>query len=156
MIVLPTLRKMLEASLAGTASEAQTIALFTPPGALIAWASRAQSSPSDPLRAFSRDDVRMVVGLAVDYWTQECGPVSEERTLMLECENLGRLVVVPVYADNQTDEDEWPVMLLAVHGPADADFDQLAAVANGPAEDLAGPLASYPRDILNNESPIAH
>ena len=194
--MLPSLRKLLEDSMT-SAPAAQTLALFTPPGALIAYASRAAHSPADPLRSFGRDDVRTLVGLAVDFWTQECGPVSEERTLMVECEvrptlgadlhtvpnaalkirhsqNLGRLVVVPVYADNQDDADEWPVMLLAVHGGPDADFDDLAAAvsfsgfslsfilslslcqASGPAEELAAPLASYPREILNNDSPIAH
>ncbi|EJD54472.1 hypothetical protein AURDEDRAFT_95172 [Auricularia subglabra TFB-10046 SS5] len=100
---------------------------------------------------------------------------------MAECE-LGRIVVVPVYSARQLDalppattasdsprterdatpETEprdgslggiEPVMLLAVQGNMDADWDDLLASAHGPAEELAGPLSNYGNDLLRDDAP---
>lgn len=92
---------------------------------------------------------------------------------------LGRIVVVPVYSARQLDalpaaptassnsprserdatpETDTPgaiepVMLLAVQGSMDAEWDDLLASAHGPAEELAGPLSNYGNDLLRDDAP---
>lgn len=176
MIVLPTLRTLLQHGL--SPPEVHTAALFTPPGALISYATGTRASPAQPGRPFGKDDVRLLVGLASEVWAEartsggigmaEC-EVSARRggsagghapsalppspstggALTTSRPQLGRIVVVPVYSAHQLDalssrdpspddrdrhgtpdaEDAGPepLLLLAVQGSMDADWDDLLA-----------------------------
>ncbi|KAG6810908.1 hypothetical protein H0H92_009838 [Tricholoma furcatifolium] len=163
MLVLSTLRNVLSQAVTG---QLHTAVLLTTAGQLVAAAA-------DGRRA--KDEIRVVVGLAMEVWQE----THEQEFSMVDSEQLGRIVVVPVEEERAADENEGeergdPLMLLALNSTAGVDWEELQVkvgwsplssldVANiqqgkALANHLAQPLSKYreflvvPRLILSTKS----
>ncbi|KAI9057033.1 terpenoid synthase [Trametes sanguinea] len=110
MLNLANLRTLLSRVLAPP--ELHTVALFTPEGDLVCYAS-------DPSK--TKDHVRVLVGLSTETWQE----TREQKIGMVECE-LGNVIVLPVEGTKPAEGDE-PPMLLALNADRSIPFDVLEA-----------------------------
>jgi len=148
MLVLPTLHTYLSQLL--SPPSIHTALLLTPEGALVSYASQTStgsatfahspsssvgaggmpsspssvgsSSPSTPLASEtglrSKDEIRMAAGLGAEVWAE----TREEEEGMVESE-LGRILVLAVEDGRASGEE--PLLLLAVNGTLEADWDAM-------------------------------
>ncbi|KAI0348119.1 terpenoid synthase [Trametopsis cervina] len=101
-----------------------TAALFTPEGQLISFASEPQRS---------KDEIRVLVGLSGEVWQE----TRDQRIGMADSE-LGRILVAPIEQEHKTpqdghDEEEEPLLLLALNAPTSTSWDLLETRVRAPA-----------------------
>ncbi|KAG6901867.1 hypothetical protein C0995_007093 [Termitomyces sp. Mi166 len=118
MIVLSTLHKLLSQAVT---PQLHTAVLLTTSGQLIGYATDGGRRP--------KDEVRIVVGLAMEIWQE----TQEEEVSMVESE-LGRIVVVAVDDEQRRCEEESeyePLMLLALNSTTGVDWGELQNKVGG-------------------------
>ncbi|CDO73138.1 hypothetical protein BN946_scf185007.g193 [Trametes cinnabarina] len=108
------------------APELHTVALFTPEGDLVCYAS-------DPSK--TKDHVRVLVGLSTETWQE----TRESKIGMVECE-LGNVLVLPIGSPKQAEGGE-PPMLLALNADSTIPFNVLEAKGRKLVELLEKPIA---------------
>ncbi|KAG9313945.1 hypothetical protein JVU11DRAFT_4719 [Chiua virens] len=95
-----------------------------------------------PVQQRSKDEVRMVAGLGAEVWAE----TQEEGEGMVECE-LGRILVLAVDEDGTGVEGTEPLLLLAVNGTSEADWDVMRVKGQKLAKFLA-PSVNKHRDSM--------
>ncbi|TFK94983.1 hypothetical protein K466DRAFT_534815 [Polyporus arcularius HHB13444] len=103
-----------------------TVALFTPEGELVCYASC-------PTKA--KDHVRVLVGLSTEIWQE-----TREQNIGMVDSELGHLLVMPVETPKK-DEDDEPITLLALNSETSVPWSQLELKARKLAEHLEKPVA---------------
>ncbi|KAF8414680.1 hypothetical protein L210DRAFT_3434146 [Boletus edulis BED1] len=116
MLVLPALHTYLSQLL--SPPSIHTALLLTPEGALVSYAS--QTSAERPARQKSKDDIRIIAGLGAEVWAE----TRDEEEGMVESE-LGRILVLAVEDGRMSVQDTDPLLLLAVNGTLEADWDAM-------------------------------
>ncbi|KAF8131635.1 hypothetical protein EV363DRAFT_1165113 [Boletus edulis] len=116
MLVLPALHTYLSQLL--SPPSIHTALLLTPEGALVSYAS--QTSAERPARQKSKDDIRIIAGLGAEVWAE----TRDEEEGMVESE-LGRILVLAVEDGRVSVQDTDPLLLLAVNGTLEADWDAM-------------------------------
>ncbi|KAI0778669.1 isoprenoid synthase domain-containing protein [Trametes elegans] len=109
MLNLANLRTLLSRVLAPPSLH--TVALFTPEGELICYAS-------EPNR--TKDHVRVLVGLSTETWQE----TREQGIGRVDSEQLGHLLVLPIESPKK-DEDDEPLLLLALNSQSHVPWEQL-------------------------------
>ena len=146
MLVLSTLHSLLSQVL--SLPYLHTAVLLTPNGQLV-------SVASDPRRP--KDEVRIVVGLAMEVWQE----TREQDFGMIDSE-LGRIFVLPIEdtsfmrspSPGSTDsEDREPLMLLALNSTPGVEWDELETKGRVLVGHLAKPLNRF-RDVLVVPKPV--
>lgn len=104
-------------------------------------------------RVRSKDEVRKVAGLSAEVWAETRGVEGEEG--MVESE-LGRILVVAVEEPREENSGsaEEPLLLLALNGTTDADWDRMSKKARRLAAFLA-PSVSKQRGQMQPVSPVS-
>lgn len=104
-------------------------------------------------RVRSKDEVRKVAGLSAEIWAETRGVEGEEG--MVESE-LGRILVVAVEEPREENSGsaEEPLLLLALNGTTDADWDRMSKKARRLAAFLA-PSVSKQRGQMQPVSPVS-
>ncbi|KAI0800786.1 hypothetical protein C8Q74DRAFT_1238733 [Fomes fomentarius] len=113
-----------------------TVVLFTPDGELVCYASEPNKT---------KDRVRVLVGLSTEIWQE----TREQNIGMVDCE-LGHLLVLPLETPKKEEDDE-PIMLLALNSETSVPWDELevkgrklAELLEKPVAQLSGTSASLP------------
>ncbi|KAL5494777.1 hypothetical protein ACEPAI_239 [Sanghuangporus weigelae] len=96
MLALSSLNKLLGHVLAPPALH--TAVLFTASGALVSYATASSSDSSSSPR--SKDDIRVLVGLASEVWAE----TKEDGEGMVDSE-LGRIIVLPIVPTSKQQQD---------------------------------------------------
>ncbi|KZV67642.1 hypothetical protein PENSPDRAFT_653937 [Peniophora sp. CONT] len=137
MLVLSTLHKLLSQAIS---ADVHAAALWTPTGQLVACAHG---------RGRSKDDVRVLVGLAIEVWTEVKGFAAAET-------EIGRIVVVPIEdapapekgKDAEKAEPAEPLMLVSLSASENVDWDALEKKAKDIAQLLAKPVGKIRAPLL--------
>ncbi|KAI0690760.1 hypothetical protein BC835DRAFT_1363193 [Cytidiella melzeri] len=143
MLNLINLRLLLAQTL--STGGVQTATLFTPEGQLISFAS-------EPPR--SKDEVRVLVGLSSEIWQE-----ARDQGMGMADSELGRILVVPAEQSRKTsvghDEDDEPLLLLAVNAPGSVSWDLLEAKAQQVVQHLDKPVSELRGKLVNTfTSPV--
>ncbi|KAH7930440.1 hypothetical protein BV22DRAFT_1055001 [Leucogyrophana mollusca] len=137
MLILPKLHAYLTQLLS---PGIHTALLLTPEGALVSFASdpclvsptaEGEATPTHP-QSRSKDEIRIVAGLSAEVWAETRG--GEAEAGMVESE-LGRILVLPI--EEGANEDQDPLLLLALNASPDVDWDLLQVKAKKLANYLA-------------------
>ncbi|KAI0715066.1 hypothetical protein C8Q76DRAFT_729462 [Earliella scabrosa] len=115
-----------------------TVVLFTPEGELVCYASEPNKT---------KDRVRVLVGLSTEIWQE----TREQNIGMVDCE-LGHLLVLPIETPKKDDDDE-PVMLLALNAETSVPWDELEAKARKLAEHLEKPVTQMSGALVSVPPP---
>ncbi len=106
-----------------------TAAVFTPAGQLVCYVC-------DPIRP--KDEVLLIVGLGEEVWhgsgvmeSEVCRGSSLITRCFLSSPKLGRIVVTPVEDVERQDEDEEPLMLVALNATRDIAWADLQSKVSG-------------------------
>ncbi|KAF9245662.1 hypothetical protein BU15DRAFT_70734 [Melanogaster broomeanus] len=89
-----------------------------------------------PARPRSKDEIRIVAGLSAEVWAETRGDEAEGT---VESE-LGRILVLPIEEQNKTsgeEEGQEPLLLLALNGTLEADWETMSVKAHKLAAFLA-------------------
>ncbi|KAI6031359.1 hypothetical protein BKA83DRAFT_4199173 [Pisolithus microcarpus] len=164
MLVLQSLHNYLAQVL--SPPSIHTALLVTPEGALVSYASQLDcendqgsthavnyNNKGELGRVRSKDEVRKVAGLSAEVWAETRGVDGEEG--MVESE-LGRILVVAVEEPREENSGsaEDPLLLLALNGTTDADWDRMSKKARRLAAFLA-PSVSKQRGQMQPVSPVS-
>ncbi|KAI0361093.1 hypothetical protein OH77DRAFT_393586 [Trametes cingulata] len=136
MLNLANLRTLLSRALAPP--NLHTVALFTPEGELVCYAS-------DPSK--TKDHVRVLVGLSTETWQE----TREQHVGRVDSE-LGHLLVLPIDPPKK-DEDDDPLMLLALNSDANVPWETLETKGRKLAEYLEKPVAQLSQTLAAPPAP---
>jgi len=128
MLVLSSFGKLLAQVL--SPPDIHTAVLFTTTGELISFVSSAPES--------SKDDVRVLVGLASEVWSE----TREDGEGMVDSE-IGRVVVLPIASAPENggkQQQAEPLLLIAINSTENVEWGKLKLKAKGLANHLARPL----------------
>ncbi|KAI0334454.1 hypothetical protein GY45DRAFT_1270200 [Cubamyces sp. BRFM 1775] len=120
--------------------ELHTVALFTPEGELVCYAS-------EPSR--TKDHVRVLVGLSTETWQEE----RDQKVGMVECE-LGHILVLPIESTKKAEDDD-PLMLLALNSDKSIPFSVLETKGKKLVEHLEKPVAQLSRKLAAPSPPAS-
>ncbi|KAI6163760.1 hypothetical protein EDD17DRAFT_1475620 [Pisolithus thermaeus] len=152
MLVLQSLHNYLAQVL--SPPSIHTALLVTPEGALVSYAPTPLTATQGDLgRVRSKDEVRKVAGLSAEVWAETRGVEGEEG--MVESE-LGRILVFAVEEPREENSGsaEEPLLLLALNGTTDADWERMSKKARKLAAFLA-PSVNKQRGQMQPVSPVS-
>ncbi|KAH9858287.1 hypothetical protein C2E23DRAFT_174788 [Lenzites betulinus] len=138
MLNLANLRTLLSRVLAPPGLH--TVALFTPEGELVCYAS-------DPSK--TKDHVRVLVGLSTETWQE----TREQHIGRVDFEQ-GHLLVLPIDSPKKEEDDD-PLMLLALSSEASVPWEVLEIKGGKLVEHLVKPVSQLSRTLAVSPPPVS-